>query len=91
MAARGVDEGESVALSNSHGRIEVGVKADDGLMRGVVAMAHGWGNARTTGMRYARETPGANPNALLPIGADSYEALSNQAFMTGIPVEVETL
>jgi hypothetical protein len=36
----------------------------------------------------AQASPGANPNALLPVGPDSYEALSNQAFMTGIPVEV---
>jgi anaerobic selenocysteine-containing dehydrogenase len=91
MERRGVADGAEVVLRNPYGRIEVAVKPDDGLKRGVVAMAHGWGNARTSGMRYARETPGSNPNALLPIGADSYEALSNQAFMTGIPVEVETL
>jgi anaerobic selenocysteine-containing dehydrogenase len=91
MAAHGVTDGDDVRLANEFGRIEVAVKADDGLMLGVVALAHGWGNAKTSGMGYARETPGANPNALLPIGADSYEALSNQSFMTGIPVVVEVL
>jgi len=39
-------------------------------------------------MRFARVTPGANPNALLPIGPESFERLSSQAFMTGVPVEI---
>ncbi len=58
------------------------------MLPGVVALAHGWGHERSSGMRVAQASPGANPNALLPVGPDSYEALSNQAFMTGIPVEV---
>jgi len=36
----------------------------------------------------ARTRPGVNCNVLLPIGAGSYEPLSSQAHMTGIPVEV---
>jgi hypothetical protein len=39
-------------------------------------------------MRTARERPGVNCNALLPAGPGSFEPLSNQAHMTGIPVEV---
>ena len=39
-------------------------------------------------MREARDRPGVNPNVLLPSGPGSFEALSNQAFMTGIPVSV---
>ena len=39
-------------------------------------------------MRFARETPGTNPNALLPIGPGSFEPLSSQAFMTGTPVDL---
>ena len=42
-------------------------------------------------MRVASATPGTNPNALLPAGPGSYDPLSNQAFMTGIPVEVEAV
>ena len=63
-------------------------KLTDELMKGVVAMTHGWGNQRTPGMQLAKSTAGANCNALLPSGAGSYEPLSNQAHMTGIPVEV---
>ena len=57
-------------------------------MPGVVSMAHGWGNARTTGMRTAQGNPGVNVNQLLPSGPGSFEPLSSQAHMTGIPVEL---
>ena len=39
-------------------------------------------------MRVAQRTPGVNANALLPVGPGSFEPLSNQAFMTGVPVEI---
>ena len=39
-------------------------------------------------MTVAAAHPGANPNALLPTGPGSFEPLSSQAHMTGIPVAV---
>jgi hypothetical protein len=39
----------------------------------------------------AAEYHGTNPNVLLPPGVGSYEPLSSQAHMTGIPVTVEPL
>ena len=57
----------------------------------VVALTHGWGNSRTPGMRVAHQTPGVNANALLPTGPGSFEPLSSQAFMTGVPVELHAL
>jgi hypothetical protein len=57
-------------------------------MRGVVAMTHGWGHARSSGMTFAQQTPGVNCNVLLPSGPGAYEPISNQAHMTGIPVDV---
>jgi hypothetical protein len=42
-------------------------------------------------MRVAQQTPGVNPNALLPTGPGSFEPLSSQAFMTGVPVELSGL
>ncbi len=91
LAARGLADGDEVRLWNEHGALELAVRADSGLRPGVVALTHGWGNARTPGMRLAQRTPGVNPNALLPIGPDSFERLSSQAFMTGIPVEMAPL
>jgi anaerobic selenocysteine-containing dehydrogenase len=91
LAARGLADGAKARLANEHGAIEVEVAADDGLVRGVVALTHGWGNARTPGMRVAHATPGVNANALLPIGPGSFEPLSSQAFMTGVPVDLAAL
>jgi anaerobic selenocysteine-containing dehydrogenase len=88
-AARGVDEGDRVRVSNESGALEAEVALDAGLMPGTVAMTHGWGNAATAGMRVAQGHPGVNANRLLPTGVGSFEPLSNQAFMTGVPVAVE--
>ena len=87
-AARGLDDGDPARVHHEHGELEVTVRFDAELRAGVVAMAHGWGNGATSGMRTARAHPGVNCNVLLPSGADSFEPLSSQAFMTGVPVEV---
>jgi anaerobic selenocysteine-containing dehydrogenase len=85
---RDLSEGDRVRVSGPGGEIEAELLFDSELMRGVVAMAHGWGNAGSTGLSVAARYPGVNPNRLLPSGPGSFEPLSNQAFMTGIPVEV---
>jgi formate dehydrogenase len=90
-AARELAEGSKARVWNEHGALELEVTLDPGLLPGVVALTHGWGNARTSGMRFAKRTPGANANALLPVGPGSFEPLSSQAFMTGVPVEVAPL
>jgi len=85
---RQIADGDEVRMSNSQGSIQTPVKFTDTLMPGVVAMTHGGGQGQTSGMRNAQAKPGANCNALLPSGPDSFEPLSNQAHMTGVPVEV---
>ena len=87
-AARGVADDAVVRISNRFGAIEAPVRITDTLMPGVVAMTHGWGQGATSGMRVAHDTAGVNCNALLPSGAQAFEPISNQAHMTGIPVEV---
>ena len=87
-ALRQIEDGATVRVANRNGALEAPVKLSTDLMRGVVAMTHGWGHANTTGMRYAQQTPGVNCNVLLPSGPGAYEPISNQAHMTGIPVEV---
>ncbi|MCG8316722.1 MAG: molybdopterin-dependent oxidoreductase [Pseudomonadales bacterium] len=84
-------DGQEVKVSSNYGSIKAQVRLDVGLRSGVVAMTHGWGNARTTGMKIAQRYPGSNVNELLPSGSGSYEKISNQAFMTGIPVSISTL
>lgn len=91
LARLGLADGAKARLSNEWGEIDVELLADVELMQGVVALTHGWGNARTPGMRVAHQTPGVNANALLPTGPGSFEPLSSQAFMTGIPVDLQPL
>jgi len=88
--ARGLDEGDAVAVSSAHGEVATTVAFDADLMPGVVSMVHGWGHSVSPGLRVAHEHPGANPNVLLPIGEGSFEPLSNQAHMTGIAVQVRS-
>ncbi len=83
----GLAEGARVTCRSPHGAVEATLAYDADLMPGVVSMTHGWGHAKT-GMRVAQKHPGVNANALLPSGPGSFEPLSNQAHMTGIPVEV---
>lgn len=86
---RGLNDGETIRISNENGGLVTRLRFDDTLRPGVVAMTHGGGNARTPNMRVANAKPGVNVNQLLPHGPGSYDALSNQAFMTGIPVNVQ--
>lgn len=85
---RQIADGSTVRIANQHGTIVAPVRLTDDLMPGVVAMTHGWGHGQSPGMRVANEHQGVNCNALLPSGPGSFEPLSNQAHMTGVPVEV---
>ncbi len=85
--ARNLGEGSEVTVSSESGEVRTTVALDDSLKPGTVAITHGWGHGGT-GMQTARKYAGMNVNELLPSGPGSYEKLSNQSFMTGIPVEV---
>ena len=86
--ARNLGDGSRVRIWNTFGDISSTVSIDETLKPGTVAMTHGWGNDKTR-MQVAMQYAGVNANDLLPSGPGSYEKLSNQAFMTGIPVSVE--
>ncbi len=90
-AKLGLDDGAAVHVVSEHGDVDAVLEIDPDLMPGVVSMVHGWGHAASPRMRVAASAPGSNPNALLPIGPGSYEPLSSQAHMTGIPVRVSAL
>jgi anaerobic selenocysteine-containing dehydrogenase len=87
----GLHDGDDVTVTSAHGEIHAVVEIDADLMDGVVSMVHGWGHSVSPRLRIAAANPGSNPNVLLPIGPDSFEPLSSQAHMTGIPVTVRTL
>jgi len=86
-AARlGLGDRDRAVVSSAFGSIEVGVEIDGAIRRNVVSLEHGWGLQR--GLRLSRAAPGVNVNAVMPYGTDSFEALSNQQQLTGVPVTV---
>ncbi len=85
---RGLHNGDEVVVSSAHGEVLTTIELDPELMAGVVAMVHGGGHELSPRLGVASRQPGANPNALLPSGPGSYEPLSSQAHMTGIPVDI---
>jgi anaerobic selenocysteine-containing dehydrogenase len=87
-ATLGLATGDRVLVTSEHGEVAASVALDDDLLPGVVSMVHGWGHGASPRMRVAAAHPGTNPNALLPSGPGSYEPLSSQSHMTGIPVTV---
>jgi anaerobic selenocysteine-containing dehydrogenase len=85
---RSLDEGQHVRVRNEHGELIAELALDPRLREGVVAMSHGFGNARTPGMPVAQADPGVNVNLLSPSGAGSFDPVSGMEHLTGIAVEV---
>jgi anaerobic selenocysteine-containing dehydrogenase len=82
-----IDGGMAVVRSRA-GKVEVPIEVTDTIRPGVVSIPHGWGHD-VDGIRatIAAAHPGANSNLL----ADDtlLDALSGNAVLNGIPVEVE--
>ncbi len=85
---RGLEEGQLVVVRNAHGELRAELALDAALRAGVVAMSHGYGNAKTPGMPVAQSSPGVNVNVLSPTGAGSFDPVSAMSQLTGIAVEV---
>ncbi len=90
-SARALHNGDPVRVFTEFGSIETQIFINDDLRPGVVAMSHGFGNKRSYGLQVALENPGANYNALVPVGAGSFEPLSYMSWLNGVPVKVEKL
>ena len=87
LASRGLVDGQRVQVRSRVGSIEVEVAASDEVMAGVVSLPHGWGHARPgVQMAIASEQPGASANDLTD--ERRLDALSGNAVLNGVPVEV---
>jgi anaerobic selenocysteine-containing dehydrogenase len=87
-AARGISDGDLVALSSRTGQIEVTAHTTDDIMNGVVSLPHGWGHNREgVQLRVARHTPGASVNDITD--GELIDAVSGNAGFSGLPVAVE--
>lgn len=84
----GLVDGDAVVMSTEFGALCTHVFVDESLREGVVAMAHGYGQARSFSLQIAQQNAGSNCNAIMPNGPDSIEPLSNMAWLTAVPVKV---
>jgi anaerobic selenocysteine-containing dehydrogenase len=83
----GLEDGGRARISSEAGTIEAPVEVSDEMMTGVVCLPHGWGHDREgTRLSIAREHAGVNNNLLAP--GEFVDALSGNAAVNGIPVEV---
>jgi anaerobic selenocysteine-containing dehydrogenase len=85
---RGLRDGAMCQVRSDTGQVEVQVQLTDELMRGAVALPHGWGHQQAAGLTVARRTHGINANVLSPDGSASVEALAGMTQLTAILVEV---
>jgi anaerobic selenocysteine-containing dehydrogenase len=87
LLARGLTDGQRVSVRSRVGSIEVEVASSSAMMPGVVSLPHGWGHARQgVQLTIARAQPGASANDLTD--ERRLDALSGNAVLNGVPVEV---
>jgi len=83
----GLKDGANAEVKSRVGRIAVPVEITPDIRPGVVSLPHGWGHDLPgVGMGVARAHGGVNSNVLSD--DESFDPLSNNAVLNGIPVEV---
>lgn len=87
--ARQIRDGDIVAVSNRHGRVEVPVEISDEVIAGSVNYPHGWGHAG--GWQHANSVGGVNINLLASSDPKDWEQVSGMCLIDGIPVEVHPI
>lgn len=88
LRKRGLHDGQMVSVRSVAGQVEVTVRASERLMPGVASLPHGFGHAvQDNGQRLARTVPGVNCNLLTD--AQSLDAVSGNAVLNGVPIEVQ--
>jgi anaerobic selenocysteine-containing dehydrogenase len=85
LAALGVADGDIVEISSAHATIHGVAKASDRVRRGIVSMAHAYGDA-DAGVADVREK-GSSTNRLTSDEVD-YDPITGQALQSAIPVRV---
>lgn len=86
MRAAGISPGDMVEIESPHGRIAAVARAEEGLLMGVISMAHSWGDLpEYEGPDAMRR--GACTNRLIADDSD-YEPLVGMCRQSAIPVNV---
>jgi len=87
--ALGLVEGGEARLTSGAGEIAVPVTLTDEMIRGTVALPHGWGHNGS--WRRANAAGGATSNLLASSRVEDVEALSGSTVLNGIPVRIEAV
>ncbi|MFB4394949.1 MULTISPECIES: molybdopterin oxidoreductase family protein [unclassified Pseudomonas] len=88
LAQRQLEDGQWVRIRSRTGSLEVQVQASEEVMPGVVSLPHGYGHARQgVRMQIAHAQPGVSANDLTD--ERLRDALSGNAALNGVPVQVE--
>lgn len=90
-AARQLSDGDEVRVRSPYGQIELALSLTDDIVRGTVAIPHGWGHNGKGGWRIANQAGGANVNQLMSSDPSDVEALAGMSWLTGVPVQVDLL
>ena len=86
-AELGLKEGDPAVVRSRVGELTVAVEVTDAIRPGVVSIPHGWGHGVPgTRMGVAGEHAGVNSNLLAD--HELFDALSGNAVLNGIPVEI---
>ncbi|ATE63836.1 molybdopterin-containing oxidoreductase family protein [Rhizorhabdus dicambivorans] len=84
-------DGDQVRIVTQEGGVDAEVLVDASMGPGTAAMTHGFGNHRTYGMRVAQRRPGVNVNAVMPMGPEAFEPLSNMSWISAVPIRIEKI
>ncbi len=87
MAARSINNGDTVTVSSRAGAVDVAVEATEDIMPGVVSLPHGWGHNRS-GIRMEIASANAGVSCNDVTDELAVDALSGNAAVNGVPVEV---
>lgn len=85
LAGLGVADGEMIRIASPHGEVQALAKASDGLRRGVISMAHGYGDPDAG--PDAVPTQGASTNRLVS-ETTGFDPITGQSLQSAIPVKV---
>ncbi|WP_250282317.1 molybdopterin-dependent oxidoreductase [Frankia sp. CiP1_Cm_nod2] len=87
--SRGLSDGTAVRVGSRWGEIEVLLEVTDEVMQGSVGLNQHWGHKG--GWRVAVAAGGARYNDLVPNGTETLDAISGNAWINGIGVEVTSV
>ncbi|MET0900541.1 MAG: molybdopterin-dependent oxidoreductase [Mycobacterium sp.] len=90
-AALGIADDDLVSVESPYGEIAVPVTLTGDIVRGTIAVPHGWGHKGTGGWQLANRAGGVNVNHLTSSDPGDVESLAGMAWLTGIPVRVRPM